>query len=165
YETVKTFFDPVIGRIIRLIRRQLEESDGDCSAIFLVGGFSESLYLQKRIKGEFKKHVSIVSVPSEPACAVVRGAVEYGLNTENGGIRTFHQIAKKGQRVEVGRKFSNVFKSRHADKKFVKRQLIIQIPDVHSGINGHIEFECTFCFDRDEITAIVKNKEGGREYK
>ncbi|CAJ0832268.1 12267_t:CDS:2, partial [Entrophospora sp. SA101] len=146
YETVKTFFDPVIGRIIRLIRRQLEESDGDCSAIFLVGGFSESLYLQKRIKGEFKKHVSIVSVPSEPACAVVRGAVEYGLNTENGGIRTFHQIAKKGQRVEVG-------------------QLIIQIPDVHSGINGHIEFECTFCFDRDEITAIVKNKEGGREYK
>ncbi|CAJ0847791.1 12914_t:CDS:10 [Entrophospora sp. SA101] len=187
YETVKTFFDPVIGRIIRLIRRQLEESDGDCSAIFLVGGFSESLYLQKRIKGEFKKHVSIVSVPSEPACAVVRGAVEYGLNTENGGIRTFHQIAKKGQRVEVGRKFSNVFKSRHADKKFVKLalyiserndtkycdepgvhhlgQLIIQIPDVHSGINGHIEFECTFCFDRDEITAIVKNKEGGREYK
>ncbi|CAH1759236.1 942_t:CDS:2 [Entrophospora sp. SA101] len=145
YETIKSFFDPVIGRIIRLIRSQLEASNGDCSAIFLVGGFSESLYLKKRIKEEFKKkqYVSIVSVPSEPACAIVRGAVEYGLNKdviknrvlkynygivvkkpwtcefpvarreECGNVRLMRWMATKGQQVKVGQKFSTYFRMSH----------------------------------------------------
>ncbi|CAJ0764170.1 14370_t:CDS:2, partial [Entrophospora sp. SA101] len=124
---------------------QLEASNGDCSAIFLVGGFSESLYLKKRIKEEFKKkqYVSIVSVPSEPACAIVRGAVEYGLNKdviknrvlkynygivvkkpwtcefpvarreECGNVRLMRWMATKGQQVKVGQKFSTYFRMSH----------------------------------------------------
>ncbi|PKY53603.1 hypothetical protein RhiirA4_409169, partial [Rhizophagus irregularis] len=55
FEDLKSLFDPVIGKIIRLIRGQLDSSKDKCSAIFLVGGFSESKYLQMRVKEEFGK--------------------------------------------------------------------------------------------------------------
>lgn len=71
-EEVKNMFDPIIARIIRLIRGQLN-LNSDCSAIILVGGFSESKYLQKRIKQEFNHQVKSISVPIHPMLAVVKG--------------------------------------------------------------------------------------------
>ncbi|CAG8822883.1 6458_t:CDS:2, partial [Gigaspora margarita] len=53
FEDVKAMFDPVIDKIIRLINGQLN-TRGTCAAMFLVGGFSESKYLQTRIKLEFE---------------------------------------------------------------------------------------------------------------
>ncbi|CAG8687387.1 4883_t:CDS:1, partial [Funneliformis mosseae] len=51
-----------------------------CSAIFLVGGFSESPYLQRRIKDKFSTQVSIITVPTLPIAAIARGGIAYGLN-------------------------------------------------------------------------------------
>ncbi|RGB42798.1 hypothetical protein C1646_682474 [Rhizophagus diaphanus] len=78
---VKRMFDPVINKIIRLIREQLNNS-GPISAMFLVGGFSVSKYLQKRIREEFSNKVknNNIFVPPQPAAATLRGALEYGLN-------------------------------------------------------------------------------------
>ncbi len=42
--------------------------------MFLVGGFSESKYLQKRIKQEFQHIIRNISVPSLPMAAISRGA-------------------------------------------------------------------------------------------
>jgi hypothetical protein len=53
YENVKAIFDPVVNRIIKLIYSQLSNTREECSAMFLVGGFNESEYLQKVIKQEF----------------------------------------------------------------------------------------------------------------
>ncbi|GBB86772.1 hypothetical protein RclHR1_01320007 [Rhizophagus clarus] len=78
FEDLKSLFDPAIGKIIRLIRGQLSSSEDKCSAIFLVGGFSESKYLQMRVKEEFGKLVPII-VPRQPIAAIVRGACDYGL--------------------------------------------------------------------------------------
>jgi hypothetical protein len=74
FEDVKKMFDPVINKIIKLIREQLNNS-GPISAMFLVGGFSESKYLQKRIREEFSNKVknNNISVPSQPVAAIVRG--------------------------------------------------------------------------------------------
>ncbi len=74
FDDVKKMFDPVIKSIIKLIRGQLDKVD-DISAMFLVGGFSESKYLQKRIKEEFNDRVRNrnISVPSQPMAAIVRG--------------------------------------------------------------------------------------------
>jgi molecular chaperone DnaK (HSP70) len=80
YETVKSFFDRMVDRIVQLIHNQLNKSN-ECSAIFLVGGFSESAYLQKVITEEFKTRVNIIEVPPQPQCAVMRGATEFGLNS------------------------------------------------------------------------------------
>jgi molecular chaperone DnaK (HSP70) len=79
FEDLKSMFDPVVGKIIRLIRGQLDSSKDKCSAIFLVGGFSESKYLQMRVKEEFRKSVSSIIVPKQPIAAIVRGACDYGL--------------------------------------------------------------------------------------
>ncbi|CAB4441971.1 unnamed protein product [Rhizophagus irregularis] len=81
FEDVKRMFDPVINKIIKLIREQLNNS-GPISAMFLIGGFSESKYLQKIIREEFSSKVKNgnISVPSQPVAASLRGALEYGLN-------------------------------------------------------------------------------------
>ena len=80
YVTIKQMFDPVIERILSMIRTQLDNSYhyGNCSMIFLVGGFGQSKYLQKRIKQEFQS--VMVLVPNNPLAAVSRGAAMYGLS-------------------------------------------------------------------------------------
>ncbi|KAF0553696.1 actin-like ATPase domain-containing protein [Gigaspora margarita] len=82
FEDVKAMFDPVIGKIIRLINGQLNTrvDSGTCAVIFLVGGFSESKFLKTRIKQEFGSQVRNIIVPKQPIAAIVRGAVYYGLN-------------------------------------------------------------------------------------
>ncbi|CAB5341384.1 unnamed protein product [Rhizophagus irregularis] len=47
---------------------------------FLSRGFSESKYLQMRVKEEFGKLVSAIIVPKQPIAAIVRGACDYGLD-------------------------------------------------------------------------------------
>ncbi|RGB35333.1 hypothetical protein C1646_759505 [Rhizophagus diaphanus] len=42
FEDIKAMFDPVIGRIIQLIRGQLEKRNKKCSALMLTGVFNES---------------------------------------------------------------------------------------------------------------------------
>ena len=78
YVTVKIFFDTVVDKILRLIRNQLNSSKKMVSALFMVGGFSESPYVLRRVREEFGREVEIIAVPSEPIAAVVRGAVYYG---------------------------------------------------------------------------------------
>ncbi|EXX75123.1 uncharacterized protein OCT59_021705 [Rhizophagus irregularis] len=83
YEDIKAMFDPVVDRIIRLIHLQLSNAREECSAMFLVGGFSESKYLQKRIKQEFQREVKNISVPKNPIAATSRGAALYGFSLFN----------------------------------------------------------------------------------
>uniref|UniRef100_U9TWG5 Hsp70 family protein n=1 Tax=Rhizophagus irregularis (strain DAOM 181602 / DAOM 197198 / MUCL 43194) TaxID=747089 RepID=U9TWG5_RHIID len=79
YNDIKLMFDPIIERIIRLIHVQLDNIQEACSAMFLVGGFSENQYFQKRIKQEFNHTVKTFSVPAQPIAAIAHGAVIYGL--------------------------------------------------------------------------------------
>lgn len=84
YETVKSLFDPAIEKIIKLIHKL--NADETCSAIFLIGEFSESKYLQSRIRESFKNIINNISVPFQPTCAVVRGATEYGLREKTSTV-------------------------------------------------------------------------------
>ncbi|RIA87535.1 hypothetical protein C1645_807261 [Glomus cerebriforme] len=83
YDDIKKMFDPIIERIIRLINIQLSNHRKICSAMFLVGGFSQSRYLQKEIRRNFQHIVKTISVPSQPEAAIVRGASIYGLSLKN----------------------------------------------------------------------------------
>ncbi|GBB95731.1 hypothetical protein RclHR1_00260036 [Rhizophagus clarus] len=83
YDDIKSMFDPIVNRIIKLIQVQLDNSQEECSAMFLVGGFSQSKYLQKRIKQEFQKRIKNISVPPLPIAAISRGAALYGLSIKN----------------------------------------------------------------------------------
>ncbi|RGB27388.1 kinase-like domain-containing protein [Rhizophagus diaphanus] len=79
FETMKSIFEPVIRNILNLIKAQLDNAQETISAMFLVGDFSESKYLQKRIKQEFSHRVFNILVPLQPTAAISRGAVIYGL--------------------------------------------------------------------------------------
>jgi hypothetical protein len=80
YDDVLAMFDPIVNKILKLIRDQLASAKKKCSAMFLVGGFSESPYLVKKIEDAYKSAVPIITVPQNPITAVLRGAVMYGLN-------------------------------------------------------------------------------------
>ncbi|CAG8547937.1 15916_t:CDS:2 [Acaulospora colombiana] len=135
FQSVKDMFDPVVNKIIELIQRQLSSTERKCAAMFLVGGFSESLYLQSQIRRHFATQVPIIAVPRHPIAAIVRGALEYGLHmeviqtrvlkfcygvevsakwdktdpferrTESGRVFRFHKLALRGTEVAVDQKF------------------------------------------------------------
>ncbi len=83
FESMKKIFEPVVKKILDIIEKQLENTQETCSAMFLVGGFSESKYLQKRIKQEFLHQVNNISVPIQPMAAIARGATIYGLSIKS----------------------------------------------------------------------------------
>ncbi|CAB4473680.1 unnamed protein product [Rhizophagus irregularis] len=62
-------------------------------------GFSESKYLQMRVKEEFGKLVPAIIVPKQPIAAIVRGACDYGLKMSTISDRTL----KYTYGVRVGR--------------------------------------------------------------
>ncbi|CAG8553645.1 6415_t:CDS:2 [Ambispora gerdemannii] len=83
FNDIKQMFDPSINQVIKLIDEQIYKSKDERSIkyIFLVGGFSESPYLQKVVRDYFElAGQQKVVIPSEPLTAVLRGAAYYGLN-------------------------------------------------------------------------------------
>ncbi|KAI7875531.1 uncharacterized protein EV154DRAFT_76114 [Mucor mucedo] len=75
-------FDPVVERVLELFKTQFDQAkklDKKIDVILMVGGFSQSLYLQQRIKDNFRNECYIF-VPEESTLAMSHGAVMYGLN-------------------------------------------------------------------------------------
>ncbi|CAG8554776.1 11376_t:CDS:2, partial [Scutellospora calospora] len=153
FEDVKGMFDPIIGRIIRLIRGQLDKCN-NCAAMFLVGGFSESKYLRKRIKKEFKK-IPVIASPDKPIAAIVRGAVSYGLDmtivksrvlrytygimslpdwkpgdpkdrkTPDGKIYRFHTLIQRGKEVNVNEEVSDLLRVAYPDQRDMRMDIYV----------------------------------------
>ena len=74
---VKDFFTEAVDSILDHVERLLNDSRlSDCSAILMVGGFSDSPMLQDRLRNENKKLRIIV--PEEAGLAVLKGAVIFG---------------------------------------------------------------------------------------
>lgn len=83
---IKAVFDTVLQEVLQLIHDQIEalRTGPPLNAkkrliMFLVGGLSESSYVQSCIKGSVDESVLVFTPPS-PASSSVRGAVIYGLN-------------------------------------------------------------------------------------
>ncbi|CAG8502878.1 16830_t:CDS:2 [Dentiscutata heterogama] len=142
YDDIKAMFDPIIDKVIKLVNGRLEALNFNCSAILLVGGFSESRYLVSRIRNVFKLIVPNISVPSNPMLAIVKGAVQFGssqriivdrilkwtygtdvirkwkpddpLDRKIGEhIKVFSRLAKRGEKVAVGEKVVRIFSTAH----------------------------------------------------
>lgn len=70
---IKAIFDPVISEILTLIDDQIQQTTKKVKLILLVGGFSDSIYLQTRIKETFGAHIEVKfsidrSVPADHRC-------------------------------------------------------------------------------------------------
>ena len=98
-------FDPVVENILDSIDKHLDASNNNVSAILLVGGFSESKYLQNRIKEKFSHRVNNnISVPIQPMAAIARGAVIYGLSIKSNIISS--RILKYTYGIKLSTKVS-----------------------------------------------------------
>ncbi|CAJ0842346.1 17983_t:CDS:2 [Entrophospora sp. SA101] len=146
YEDVLAMFDPVVNRIICLIRNQLTASKEKCSALFLAGGFSESPYLISKIKNAFGSTVSIISVPQNPISAVVRGGVIYGLNTKAIATRqlTLNYEWVTGDPIERKTEDDHIYKFDCLAKRGIEYSPTQGFPGTYYPVYAHqkgIEFE------------------------
>lgn len=79
---VRGMFEPVLDRVVALVRRHVEGARRPPSLVFLVGGFAESPLLQQAIRGALEGIVEEVVVPSRPAQAVLEGAALLGIDPD-----------------------------------------------------------------------------------
>ncbi|CAG8783075.1 1265_t:CDS:10, partial [Gigaspora margarita] len=132
FQTVKEMFDPVVKKIIEIIQKHCASTERRCAAMLLIGGFSNSQYLQDQIRRQFATQIPIITAPKHPIAAIERGALMYGLNslkkvlkfchgieinekwekhdpperrTSLGHISRFKRLALRGVEVCVGQKF------------------------------------------------------------
>ncbi|CAM6108423.1 unnamed protein product [Calypogeia fissa] len=98
-EDMRSLFDPVVDEIIKLIECKLIE---DLRAMMVVGGFSGSPYLVKRINDEFSGRVGIIVIPEEPGAAICCGAVLFGLY---GADLVCSRRSKKTYGIAISRRF------------------------------------------------------------
>ncbi|CAG8637376.1 13731_t:CDS:2, partial [Racocetra fulgida] len=127
FKTVKDMFDSVVKKIIDLIQRHLASTQCRYVAMFLVGDFSESQYLQTQIQRQFTTQIPFIAVPKQPMA-------EYGLNivvlrycygievsaewekhdppercTPSGHIFRFHRLVSRGTEVSIDQIFYYTF--------------------------------------------------------
>lgn len=76
---MRLIFDPVVEQVTQLIEAQLSKRPG-LKALMVVGGFSASPYLMKRIREQFSSHVEHIVNPPEPGSAICQGAVAMGIH-------------------------------------------------------------------------------------
>ncbi|KAG2203810.1 hypothetical protein INT47_012743 [Mucor saturninus] len=96
-------FDPVVDRIISLIDYQLNQAkkvDRRIDSILMVGGFSQSTYLQQRIRNQYKG-VCHVRVPFEGVTAISHRSISYASYP--------HIISKKLTRQSLGLEIQATF--------------------------------------------------------
>ncbi|XP_068733293.1 heat shock 70 kDa protein 12A-like [Montipora capricornis] len=75
---MKGLFDPVVNGIIRHMRELLSKPAlKNVSCLFMVGGFAESVILQKAVKTAFSSRCRVL-VPNYAGIAVVQGATMFG---------------------------------------------------------------------------------------
>ncbi|CAB4446879.1 unnamed protein product [Rhizophagus irregularis] len=196
FDDVKEMFDSVIERIFTLIRGQLEQLKRlkkEISLMLLVGGFSESEYLQDRIRGEFSSEVPNISVPKNPVTSVMKGAVKYGLSEEviesrvlnwtygtcivrkwlptdplsyklpNGYVKVFEKFGEEGYGASV--KLNNAKYIGDPEIKLL-RKFQLELPELDSYEDiEDITISFILKFGRVRMSAIAENKNTGHECK
>lgn len=123
-ELMKTLFDYAVQRVREATEKLLKEVD-DINFIIMVGGFSESPYVQKVMKEGFG---NIIVMPAEPSGAVVKGAVIYGHKRD--------AISSRRCKFTYGIARMVKFKSHHPQKKRITVDGVDYCDDL---FNKHIE--------------------------
>ncbi|CAG8648007.1 10554_t:CDS:2, partial [Cetraspora pellucida] len=180
----------VVNQVIKLIRNQLYKVN-ECSMIFLVGGFSESKYLQSKIKQTFGNIYKIATSPNPVATVVCvypefqEGVDPPSRKRPDGHIYKFSTLAERGAEVEVDQEFSDKFMPFKTNQKNANIQFFyspkksveycdepevkllgefdIELPNIHLGQDRVVSVN--LCFGKMEIIATVKNESSGALYQ
>ncbi|KAJ7191515.1 hypothetical protein O6H91_Y179200 [Diphasiastrum complanatum] len=98
YDDLQKFFYPTVHKVLGLMEESFIEG---LEVIMVVGGFSASPYMMKRIREKFGRRVRAIIRPPNPGSAICCGAAVLGLGEE----MIMSRIAKKTYGVKVVRRF------------------------------------------------------------
>jgi molecular chaperone DnaK (HSP70) len=74
-------FQSTLDGLVKTVQNEFDNlGNTSCDYIYLVGGFSTSPLLQRRITQVFQSKVKKIIIPPTPGAAIVEGAVSFGLN-------------------------------------------------------------------------------------
>lgn len=89
---MKAIFDPVINRVISLVKGQIITTETDIKAVLLVGGFGQNFYLKERLCSFLGSSIEVRQPPNSWT-AVVRGAVMMGAQSD--AVQLKSRVARK----------------------------------------------------------------------
>ncbi|GAA5812330.1 hypothetical protein MFLAVUS_005781 [Mucor flavus] len=76
-------FDPVVEKVMSLVRKQIKKSHTTIETLFLLGGFGQSPYLYKKLHYEFITYTNAIQhliVPEDGYRASMRGGIYHGID-------------------------------------------------------------------------------------
>ena len=100
---MKAVFEPVVMKIIELVKGQIKASEKRIRTVLLVGGFGQNNYLKERLRAALGG-VEVLQPPNAWT-AVVRGAVMMGLSRANSklaSVGVVSRAARKHYGIELG---------------------------------------------------------------
>lgn len=138
-KVMRQLFDPVLDEIVTHLSNLFAKQElSGVELVFLVGGFSDSVLLQERIKDHFGRGYRIV-VPQNASLAVVQGAVMFGqrpdvlesrvMNTSY-GVRV-HRLFLDGLHPDSKKVMINgVARCKDVFFKFVRANEVVKVGEV-----------------------------------
>lgn len=113
---MNSIFEPIVLKVIDLVKGQMSATKKSIRAVLLVGGFGQNNYLKERLRATLGSSVAVLQPPNAWT-AVVRGAVMMGLanaNTKYASVGVESRAARKHYGVELSVAFDS---SIHTDSK------------------------------------------------
>ncbi|GES97225.1 hypothetical protein GLOIN_2v1783264 [Rhizophagus clarus] len=174
FETMKSIFEPVVQKIFCLIKAQLENAHETCSAMFLVGGFSES---KKELNKSLVSSYGIKNTPKwkegDPVHRKILGVRIY----------KFHRLVERGTKMDINQEVTKSVKPVFPDQNAILYELyytqendaeycddpgVELLGELHidlpgSDLDRYVLFGMTF--GKIEIDATSKNKQICQSYK
>ena len=106
-EEMRGIFEPIVEKVIELVKGQIRATNEKIRAILLVGGFGQNNYLKERLRSSFDPSINILQPPNAWT-AVVRGAVMMGLahaNPKLASVGLVSRAARKHYGIELSVEF------------------------------------------------------------
>jgi molecular chaperone DnaK (HSP70) len=100
---MKGIFDPIIEKVIELVKGQIKTTKTKIRAVLLVGGFGQNNYLKERLRTTLGSSIDVLQPPNAWT-AVVRGAVMMGLaraNSKLAAVGLVSRAARKHYGIEL----------------------------------------------------------------
>jgi molecular chaperone DnaK (HSP70) len=109
-------FEPVVGKIIKLVKAQILSTSQKINAVLLVGGFGQNNHLKECLRSSLGSSILVLQPPNAWT-AVVRGAVMLGLARANSKLAAVGLVSRAA-RKHYGTAVSCDFKAEiHDDSK------------------------------------------------
>jgi len=113
---IKDIFEPIILKIIELVKGQINDlKKKRTKAVLLVGGFGQNSYLKERLCHSLNG-VEVLQPPNAWT-AIVRGAVMIGLNRANSMGATVNVVSRRARKHYGVELFVNYDPLKHDDSK------------------------------------------------